>query len=184
MITLSIGNNAKQDGIEINNNGKKEVVGVLDLAKSMQKLRLGTNITIKNENSRARQFTGNYYILFMQEFEEVIIFYQDSYGNLRQIFTDNEIYISKGLFFNVADDTTVKILKSNNKKAYRVVYLDDNGEENVITKAYKNKSSGLVGQTYLDLFSAIKYATLNHSKNPDKQFRVITPKGTVLYQVG
>ena len=184
MITLTVGNNSKVQGVELNNNGKKEVVPVLDLAKVLQGLRLGTTITVKNENSHVKTFKGTYYILFMQEFEEVIIFYQDSHGNLRQVFTDNEIYISKGLYFLISDGTPVKILKSNNKKAYRVVYVDDNSEENIVTKSYKNKSSGMIGQTYMDLFTAIKYATLLHSKKPSTQFRVITPKGTVLYQVG
>lgn len=184
MITLTIGNNAKSQGVELNNNGKKEIVPVLDLAKALQGLKLGTTVTIKNDNSNVKTYRGTYYLLFMQEFEEVILFYQDSYGNLRQVFTDNEIYISKGIYFILADGTQVKILKSNNKKAYRVAYLGDNGEENVLTKVYKNKSSELIGQTYLDLFTAIKYATLLHSKEPNKQFVVLTPKGTVLYQVG
>jgi|BioPla2DNA2_1021312.scaffolds.fasta_scaffold01813_23 hypothetical protein len=183
MITLTIGNNAKSQGVELNNNGRKEIVPVLDLAKVLRSLRLGTTITVNSENTRVKSFKGTYYVLFMEEFEEVIIFYQDSHGNLRQVFTDNEIYISKGLYFLIADGTPVKILKSNNKKAYRVVSEYADGVK-VFTKNYKNKSSEIVGQTYLDLFTAIKYATLLHSKEPNRVFQVITPKETVLYQVG
>lgn len=184
MITLTVGNNSKVQGVELNNNGKKEVVPVLDLAKVLQGLRLGTTITVKNENSHVKTFKGTYYILFMQEFEEVIIFYQDSHGNLRQVFTDNEIYISKGLYFLISDGTPVKILKSNNKKAYRVLFKDYDGRDTILSTTYKNKSSELVTQTYLSLFTAIKTATLQHSKSPDITYYVITPKGTVLYQVG
>lgn len=178
MIKLSMDIN----GLELNNNGKKKVLSEKDAYKELKNLRIGSNLLIESDNIRVKKHSGDYYLLFLEEYEEVNILYTDKQGLLRLVFMGREDEALKGIYQNVADEMVIKILKSSNKKAYRVVE-ENHGNFSVIEVEYKNKSSQLNKKIYLTIQEAIKVASYNHRQNGGS-YRVITPKGTVLFDIG
>ena len=74
------------------------------------------------------------------------------------------------------------ILKSDSKRAYRVAKCVGDDFE-VVANTYKNKSSQVVPQVYMNFFEAINLAVYNHSKHPKTSYAVISPKGTVMFKV-
>ena len=178
MIKLILGVN----NFELNNNGKKILLSEREGFKTLKDLKIGSNVLIESDNLRVRKHSGSYYLLFIEEFGEVNILYVDRQGLLRIVFIGREEDTLKGLYNNVADEMVIKVLKSNHKKAYRLVEENSCGYE-VIGIEYKNKSSEIKTQIYLSIHDAIKFASYKH-RQTGNIYRVITPKGTVLFSIG
>lgn len=150
-------------------------------------IKIGTDIVIKNENIRPKPHRGKYYLLFMQEFETVYLFYVDTKGILRMVFSGDTKKAVESIFNNIASDMSVKILKSSSKRAYRVIKVNQSSNEiQVLNFTYRNKSSQAVDQTYLNLFEAINFASQSFKKGTqsiDEKYCVITPKNTILFEI-
>ena len=145
-------------------------------------LRQGTTISVESDNTRPEPHRGDYYLLFMQEYEMVYLFYLDVKGVLRIVYSGNESSAVKAIYQYIANETNLTILKSDSKRAYRVAKcVGDNFE--VIAHNYKNKSSQVIPQIYMNFFDAINFAVLNHSKHPKTAYAVISPKGTIMFKV-
>ena len=79
-------------------------------------------------------------------------------------------------------NSEVTILKSDNKRAYRVAkQIGEDFEVKAIK--YKNKSSQLVPQVYMNFFEAINFAVTCHKKDMSNTYCVISPKNTVMFKV-
>ena len=190
MIKLVLNSNGTNSLIRSHNSFKD--LGFVDMSMILKdNIRQGTTIRVISDNSRPQPHRGDYYLLYMQEFDSVYIFYVDIQGVLRVVYTGNVENACKGIYQNIANDTDVKILKSSGKRAYRVFRCEnkrtDLEKSQLITFTYCNKSSQKINQVYLNLFDAINYASKNYRNARDKKnvsFKVITPKNTVLFTVG
>lgn len=165
------------------------VAGFQEMSQILEsEIKIGTDIVIENENTRPKPHRGKYYLLFMQEFETVYLFYVDTKGILRMVFSGDMEKAVESIFNNIASDMSVKILKSSSKRAYRVVKSNRNSNETqVLNFTYRNKSSQNVEQVYLNLFEAINFASQafkKSSQNITEKYCVITPKDTVLFEIG
>ena len=151
-----------------------------------QSIRIGTDILVKTDNTKPEPHRGQYYLLYMQEFGSVYLIYIDTSGVMRIVYQGDMLNAVEALYRFVSDETVVKILKSSNKRAYRVINNTDSVDDElvVVDFKYKNKSSQINSQVYLSLFEAINHAVYLHKKNKHKSFSVITPKGTTLFKVG
>ena len=178
MITVTL----NKDWADVNNYGKVDTVVHTELNDILYNLRLGTSVKIKSDNPKVEPHRGEYFLLLVEEFEEIYIMYKDLSNKVRIVYQGYLPETGRALYRNVADDMVVKVLKSNNKKAYRVVE-EVNGEERVVEFTYKNKDSEVVKQVYLTILDCIKVAANRQYKNGGK-YKVITPKGTVLFEIG
>ena len=145
-------------------------------------LRQGTTIMVENVNTRPEPHRGDYYLLFMQEYGMVYLFYLDVKGVLRIVYSVHESSAAKAVYQYIANETNLTILKSDSKRAYRVAKCVGDDFE-VIPHTYKNKSSQVVPQVYMNFFEAINLAVFKHSKHPKTAYVVISPKGTIMFKV-
>lgn len=178
MIKLSMVSNS----FILNNNSNKTLLSDNNGYSELKKLRIGSNLVIESDNVKVQKHSGSYYLLFVEEYEELNILYVDKQGILRLVFMGREKEVLKGLYYNVSDEMSIKILKSSNKRAYRVVE-EVQGELKVLEVEYKNKSSQVSKQVYLTIQEAIKVASYNH-RQTGLSYRVISPKGTILFEIG
>lgn len=162
----------KKDGYITNN--FKEMSWTLS-----DNVKIGTNIEIKSDNTNVKPHRGKYYALFVREFNVVHLLYLDVNQNLRVIYTGPIETAVYNIYRMISDGMVIKVLQSNQKRAYRVV----DAEGMVINYTYKNKSSEKIDSVYLNLYDAIQFAAYrNHLTG--KLYRVITPKGTALFEIG
>lgn len=149
-----------------------------------EKIKIGSDFEIETDNQKVKTHSGNYYLLFLEEFNTVFLFYVDSSNKLRTVYSGDITNAVNSIYKNIGDKSTVKILKSSNKKAYRVVKFRRETLVEVKTFTYKNKSSQKVEQVYLSLFEAINYASKLYKEDKNFSYRVITPKETELFRIG
>lgn len=151
-----------------------------------ESIKIGTNISVKTDNTKPEPHRGQYYLLYMQEFGSVYLLYIDTVGVLRIVYQGDMGNAVEAIYKFISDETVIKVLKSSSKRAYRVVNNNKtvDGELAVVELQYKNKSSQLNSQVYLSLFDAINHAVYLYKTNKNSSFSVITPKGTVLVTVG
>lgn len=157
-------------------------------------VKIGTNVTLSSDNAKVEPHRGEYYLLFVSEFRLVYLFYVDVKSKLRFVYIGEDKRAAEAIYNNVANDTTIKILKSSgNKKAYRVKRIDvlDNMYSiDIVPLKYKNKSSKQLETVYLSLFDAINLAANLESERQKRGsscktcFQVVTPKNTILFTVG
>lgn len=149
-----------------------------------QKVRIGTTLQIVSDNSKVKPHRGKYYLLFMEEYDMVYIFYLDVSNNLRVIYTGPMLNAVSAVYSMIADNMEIKVLQSKGKRAYRVAMCNPFNESVEIKSAqYKNKSSERINQVYMNLFEAINFA-VKISHDTHKQCAVITPKGSKFFIVG
>lgn len=147
-------------------------------------IKIGSDFEIETDNVKIRTHKGKYYLLFIEEFNLVHLFYLDSSNRLRIVYSGDITNAIDSLYKNVGNESIVRILKSSNKKAYRVVKYKNDTLVEVKTFTYKNKSSQNVEQVYLSLFEAINYASKLYKEDSRYSYRVITPKETELFRIG
>lgn len=171
--------NLKKSHDPIENVNFKEMSKIL-----CQNVRIGTTLQIKSDNSKVEPHRGKYYLLFMEEYNMVYLFYLDVSDNLRVIYTGPMSNAVSALYNMIADGMEIRVLQSKGKRAYRVAMCNPYNETMEIKAAqYKNKSSERVNQVYMNLFEAINFAVkLSHDNH--RQFAVITPKGSKFFIVG
>ncbi len=145
-------------------------------------LRQGTTIVVNSDNTRPEPHRGDYYLLFMQEYGMVYLFYLDVKGVLRIVYSGNENSAAKAIYQYIANNTYLTILKSDSKRAYRVAKCAGDNFE-VVAHSYKNKSSQVVPQIYMNFFEAINFAVYSHSKDLNNSYVVISPKNSVMFKV-
>lgn len=149
-----------------------------------EKIKIGSEFEIESDNNKVKVHSGTYYLLFLEEFNTVFLFYVDSTNKLRTVYSGDIGNAVSSIYKNIGNKSIVKILKSSNKKAYRVAKFRDEKCIEIKTFAYKNKSSQRVEQVYLSLFEAINYASKLYKENNKYSYRVITPKETELFRIG
>ena len=181
MIKLQIKSQGDYSLIRSHNSFKD--IGPVDMSNVLkQSLRQGTTIMVENSNTRPEPHRGDYYLLFMQEYAMVYLFYLDVKGVLRIVYSGHESSAAKAVYQYIANETNLTILKSDSKRAYRVAKCVGDDFE-VVANTYKNKSSQVVPQVYMNFFEAINLAVYNHSKHPKTSYVVISPKGTIMFKV-
>lgn len=151
-----------------------------------QELKIGTCIKVSSDNERVKKHRGKYYLLYVEEIGVYYLFYQDVWGKLITVQTGNIENAVVSLYYNVADDAIITILNGKGKKAYRCAAIRyDIGDRKLvpIAASYLDKSSKVKSQMYLKLYDAIMFAANQHNMT-DKQFSVITRKGTELITFG
>lgn len=154
-----------------------------EISSILPTIRQGTTIFVENANLRPEKHRGQYYILFMAEYDSVYLFYLDVSGNLRIVYSGAMDKCSNAIYSNIADETELTILKSDGKRAYRVAVQSNDAFE-VIPQSYKNKSSAVVPIIYMNFFDAINTAVTLHRKKKAVKYYVISPKNTVMFSVG
>ena len=144
----------------------------------LDNLRLGTSFEVINKNKQPLPHRGSYYLLYLEEFNMATLLYLDVSKDIRILYygdMENAVY---SLYRGLATGTTVKFLKSEARKTYRVV--DDAGEE--VSFEFKNRDAEICNQKYLKIFDAINYAVKLH-KETGKTYSVVTKSGTTLITV-
>ena len=141
-------------------------------------IKIGSDFEIETDNVKVRSHKGKYYLLFIEEF------YLDSSNRLRIVYSGDITNAIDSLYKNVGNESVVRVLKSSNKKAYRVAKFRRETLVEVKTFTYKNKSSQNVEQVYLSLFDAINYASKLYKEDSNFSYSVITPKETELFRIG
>ena len=144
-------------------------------------LRQGTKILVKNSNTMPAPHRGDYYLLFMNEYETVYLFYLDINGVLRIVYSGNQDNAISAIYKFVANDTKLTILKSDNKKAYRVINTQD--EDKNIHIVYKNKDGKPIKQVYMTIFEAINMAVFMKKKNQSYHYSVISKSKKSMFYV-
>lgn len=147
-------------------------------------IKIGSDFEIETDNVKVRSHKGKYYLLFIEEFNLIHLFYLDSSNRLRIVYSGDITNAIDSLYKNVGNESVVRILKSSNKKAYRVAKFIRETLVEVKTFTYKNKSSQNVEQVYLSLFDAINYASKLYKEDSNFSYSVITPKETELFRIG
>ena len=147
-------------------------------------IKIGSDFEIETDNVKVRSHKGKYYLLFIEEFNLIHLFYLDSSNRLRIVYSGDITNAIDSLYKNVGNESVVRVLKSSNKKAYRVAKFRRETLVEVKTFTYKNKSSQNVEQVYLSLFDAINYASKLYKEDSNFSYRVITPKETELFRIG
>ena len=158
-------------------------LGFIDMSMVIKdNIRQGTTIKVVSTNTKPKPHRGNYYLLYMQEYQSVYLFYLDTQGVLRIVYSGAMENAVDVIYRFVANDSEVTILKSDNKRAYRVAkQIGEDFEVKAIK--YKNKSSQLVPQVYMNFFEAINFAVTCHKKDMSNTYCVISPKNTVMFKV-
>lgn len=149
-------------------------------------IRQGTTLHLVTDNTKPEPHRGSYYLLFMEEYQSIYLFYLDVKGVLRIVYSGNIDSAVSAMYKYVANDTNITILKSNSKRAYRVVRVlseDSPMSYEVISNTYKNKSSQIISQVYMNFFDAINYAVSCHNKQRNYSYCVISPKGSIMFKV-
>ena len=144
-------------------------------------IKQGSKIVVKNSNTMPAPHRGDYYLLFMDEYETVYLFYLDINGVLRIVYSGNQENATSAIYKFVANDTILTILKSNNKKAYRVINIQD--EDKNIHIVYKNKDGKPIEQVYMTLFESINMAVLMKKKNKSQHYSVISKSNKSMFYV-
>lgn len=161
--------------------GYKEMSRVLH-----ENIRQGTMIHMVSDNKSPEPHRGTYYLLFMEEYQSVYLFYLDVKGILRVVYSGNIESAVSAIYRYVATDTDITILKSDSKRAYRVIRVvseQDPFSYEVINGVYKNKSSQHISQVYMNFFEAINLAVISHTKDKRYTYCVISPKGSIMFKV-
>jgi len=176
----------------LNNKGNNSLIrshnsfkglGPVDMSMVIKdNIRQGTTLFLVSDNPKPQPHRGTYYLLYMQEYQSVFLFYLDVKGTLRIVHSGNMEGAVDAIYRYVATDSEITILKSDSKRAYRVAKETHEGFE-VVGTLYKNKSSQKINQIYMNLFEAINVAVTSHKNNPSSHYVVITPKNTVMFKV-
>lgn len=181
MIKLQLNKQGENSLIRSHNSFKN--LGLVDMSNVLKNsLRQGTTICVESDNTRPEPHRGDYYLLFMQEYKMVYLFYLDVKGVLRIVYSGNELSAAKAVYQYIANDTHLTVLKSDSKRAYRVAKCVGD-EFEIIPYSYKNKSSQIVPQVYMNFFEAINFAVFKHSEHTKTCYVVISPKGTIMFRV-
>ena len=147
-------------------------------------IKIGSDFEIETDNIRVRKHKGKYYLLFIEEFNSVFLFYVDTENKLRTVYAGDIGNAVNSIYNNIGTGSVVRILKSSNKKAYRVASYS-NGELNeIIPSTYRNKSSQSIKQVYMNMFESIQYAANLAKRGNGISYVVITQKGTELFRIG
>lgn len=141
----------------------------------------GSKILVKNANTMPAPHRGDYYLLFMNEYEMVYLFYLDINGVLRIVYSGNQEKAVNAIYKFICNETQLTILKSDNRKAYRVVDVQDDSESINIT--YKNKDGKSIEQVYMTFFEAMNMAVLMRKRNPSNHYSVITKNKNSMFYV-
>ena len=154
-----------------------------DMSECLMTIRQGTTITVENPNPHIEPHRGKYYLLFVQEINTVFLFYLDVKFQLRYVYSGNLRNAASAIYSNIADGTELTILKSDGKRAYRVA-MNQAGELLTVPTQYRNKSSKMINQTYMNLFDAINWAVACHGSHYGRVYYVVTKDDGIMFQVG
>lgn len=144
-------------------------------------IKQGSKILVKNANTFPAPHRGDYYLLFMNEYETVYLFYLDINGGLRIVYSGNQENAVSAIYKFVCNDTTLTILRSDNRKAYRVI--DTSDENKTVTTTYKNKDGKDIDQVYMSFFEAMNVAVLMKKKNKNHSYNVISKSKSPMFSV-
>ena len=171
MIKLMLNSNGDNSLIRSHNSFKN--LGPVDMSMVIKdNIRQGTTIKVVSDNDRPKPHRGNYYLLYMQEYNSVYLFYLDIQGTLRIVYSGSMESAVDSIYRFVADGMEVTILKSDSKRAYRVAKQTKEGFD-VKSMNYKNKSSQVIPQVYMNFFEAINFAVTCHKKDMKNTYCVI-----------
>ena len=181
MIKLILKSNGDNSLIRSHNSFKG--LGVVDMSMVIKdNIRQGTTIKVISDNVKPKPHRGDYYLLYMQEYMSVYLFYLDTQGVLRIVYSGDIENAVEAIYRFVSTDSSVTILKSDGKRAYRVGEQAVDGEYKFVSATYKNKSSQVVPQVYMNFFEAINLSVSLYKKNK-KPYFVVSPKGTVMFSI-
>lgn len=181
MIKLILNSNGDNALIRSHNSFKG--LGPVDMSLAIKdNIRQGTTIHIVSDNTKPKPHRGDYYLLYMQEYMSVYLFYLDTQGVLRIVYSGDIENAVDAIYRFVSTDSSVTILKSDGKRAYRVGEQAKDGEYKIINATYKNKSSQIIPQVYMNFFEAINLAVSLYKRNK-KPYFVVSPKGSVMFSV-
>ena len=141
----------------------------------------GSKIIVKNSNTMPAPHRGDYYLLYMNEYEMVYLFYLDINGILRIVYSGNQENAISAIYKFICNDTVLTILKSDNKKAYRVINTQE--EDKNINMIYKNKDGKEIEQVYMTFFEAINMAVLMRKKTKLSHYSVISKSRKSMFYV-
>ena len=181
MIKLVLNSNGTNSLIRSHNSFKD--LGFVDMSMIIKEnIRQGTKIHLISDNPKPQPHRGEYYLLYMQEYSIVFLFYLDIKGTLRIVHSGDIENAVSAIYRYVSTDTDIVVLKSDSKRAYRVAKETNEGFK-IIDAVYKNKSSQKISQVYMNFFEAINFAVACHKKDKYNTYSVISPKNTVMFMV-